>query len=705
MRPESTHNVVRFGVFEVDLACAELRKQGLRLRLQEQPFQILAALLEKPGEVVTREELARRLWQDGTVVDYDRGLNAAVTRLRQALSDSAETPRYIETVARRGYRFICSVEGSAHPILEPETPPAKKRNWFGPVVSAGSVLLAVAAWWAINRKPAETAQQVLNPVPITAEPGIEQAPSFSPDGNQIAYEWYRSPSDRHIYVKLIGPGDPIQLTQGPNEDFSPAWSPNGRFIAFLRHLENKTIGVFLVPALGGVARKIHEYPESVIFKIALQYRRLDWMPDSKHLIVSGPEKSSGSDGLFVLSTENGQTSWLTKPTANNPTSDLDAAVSPDGRTIAFARGVPEGANNVFLLQISKDLQPIAEPRLLTSEGRNPQWISGGLRLLIAHKGGLARIALEPGSEPRRILGITGSLIPFAVSSNGRLAYGIRSTDSNIWRQQIPPENGAAPPPIAIITSTATDMTPHYSPDGSQITFMSRRSGNSQIWICSNKGTSCSQFTTTIHDGITGSPRWSPDGKKIAFDSSISGNFDIYAMDVNGGTPQPLASSPALEAVPRWSQDGKYIYFSSTRSGSPQLWKVPSTGGDAIQITHLGGHAVLESADGRSIYYVKNPDNTQLWKSAFDGSGERPIIENVYGRSFVVTMDRIYYLQRQPDNTATLRYLNLANGQDRKISSIDKPILQGLSLSPDGKYLIYSQTDNYGGDLMFVPDFH
>ena len=101
---------VRFGAFEVDMRTAEVRKHGLRVRLQEQPFQILAALLERPGEIVTRDELIRRLWADGTVVDYEGGLNAAVTRLRQALSDSAETPRYLETVARRGYRWIAPVE-------------------------------------------------------------------------------------------------------------------------------------------------------------------------------------------------------------------------------------------------------------------------------------------------------------------------------------------------------------------------------------------------------------------------------------------------------------------------------------------------------------------------------------------------------------------------------------------------------------------
>jgi DNA-binding winged helix-turn-helix (wHTH) protein len=118
---EASHRTVRFGVFEVDLDRGELRKHGLSIRLQDQPFQVLAALLERPGEVVSREELIQRLWPDGTVVDFDRGLNAAVTRLRQALSDSADTPRYVETVARRGYRFLGIVQ-RADPAAERSAP-------------------------------------------------------------------------------------------------------------------------------------------------------------------------------------------------------------------------------------------------------------------------------------------------------------------------------------------------------------------------------------------------------------------------------------------------------------------------------------------------------------------------------------------------------------------------------------------------------
>src|SRR4051812_36058433 len=106
----SAPSIVRFGPYELDLRTAELRKHDLKISLQDQPFQILVALLERPGEVVLREELRRRLWGDDTVVEFDHGINAAVKRLRDALRESAEEPRYIETLARRGYRFIGELE-------------------------------------------------------------------------------------------------------------------------------------------------------------------------------------------------------------------------------------------------------------------------------------------------------------------------------------------------------------------------------------------------------------------------------------------------------------------------------------------------------------------------------------------------------------------------------------------------------------------
>ena len=209
MQPEASPRIVRFGVFDVDLGRGELRKQGVRLRLQEQPFQVLAALLEQPGEIVSREELIRRLWPDGTVVDFDRGLNAAITRLRQTLSDSAETPRYVETVARRGYRFVAAVDtpGTAPVLVERRL--TKRRLW--PAIAAVAVVagLVLATSVMVRRQP-PVAPAVLDPTPLTTDPGSERNPTFSPDGSQVAYEWDRGDGVPRIYMKAVGAGDPIR---------------------------------------------------------------------------------------------------------------------------------------------------------------------------------------------------------------------------------------------------------------------------------------------------------------------------------------------------------------------------------------------------------------------------------------------------------------------------------------------------------------
>src|SRR2546426_7144241 len=115
-------STVRFGVFELDVVAGELRKGGVRIRLQEQPFQVLAFLLEHPGDVVTREELRQKLWQADTFVDFDHSLNTAINKLREALGDSASSPRYVETLARRGYRFLAPLERREAP------PPAQQSN-------------------------------------------------------------------------------------------------------------------------------------------------------------------------------------------------------------------------------------------------------------------------------------------------------------------------------------------------------------------------------------------------------------------------------------------------------------------------------------------------------------------------------------------------------------------------------------------------
>jgi DNA-binding winged helix-turn-helix (wHTH) protein len=225
-----TRQVIRFATFEVDLQAQELRKGGLRLKLSGQPFQVLAILLEQPGVVVTREELQKRLWPD-TFVDVDHNLNTAINKIREALGDSSESPRFVETLPRRGYRFIApiTVNGTAaaavmHTPGNRSTSVPKSVARTRPLLASGllgtvMVLVATGLWiYERSETPGPPPQRMLTR--ITFDDGLQSEPTWSPDGRYIAYS-----SDRggkfDIWVQQVSGGDPIQITKGPGHHWQP----------------------------------------------------------------------------------------------------------------------------------------------------------------------------------------------------------------------------------------------------------------------------------------------------------------------------------------------------------------------------------------------------------------------------------------------------------------------------------------------------
>jgi Tol biopolymer transport system component len=157
-------------------------------------------------------------------------------------------------------------------------------------------------------------------------------------------------------------------------------------------------------------------------------------------------------------------------------------------------------------------------------------------------------------------------------------------------------------------------------------------------------------------------------------------------------------------MPSWSHDGRWIYFSSTVTGRQEIWKIPSAGGKAVQVTRNGGFVAFESPDGKALFYTKIDQNAKLWRSAADGSGETVVLDGVAFRGFVVAADRVYYLRQEPNNSFAIRCYVIATREDSQIASFAKPVSLGLSISPDGKYLIYSQRLD-ASNLMLVEDFH
>ena len=319
--PGSEPRLVRFGVFELDTRTRELRKRGTKLKLPEQSIQILATLLERGGELVTRDELQKKLWPNDTIVEFDHSINAAIKRLRQALGDTAETPRFIETLPRRGYRFIYPVPSeTGQPNESPKDNPPPRRRWLSSAAAAGLAILAVsgAVWVGKRTNAGSRTPQPSRENPLISLPGAVSSPSFSPDGKQVAYSWRdaEGAGGAGMYVKLVEAGTALRLTNPPQDDHTPKWSPDGQWVAFWRHLPPNS-GVHVVSALGGSARRITGLESC---------GGLDWLPDGQHLLVSqsrvvpeepgnGSTTATAPSRLWLVAVETGQRQPLTSPPA------------------------------------------------------------------------------------------------------------------------------------------------------------------------------------------------------------------------------------------------------------------------------------------------------------------------------------------------------------------------------------------------------
>src|SRR6516225_3257882 len=225
--PLGVGETLRFGVFAVDRKTGELRRNGVKVRLQDQPLQILLTLLERPGEVVTREELRGRLWPDDTFVDFEHSINTAVRRLRDALGDSAENPRFVETVARRGYRFLAPVSGAPEVSAPPEMavlrPHAVRRWWILGVVAV-ALLVGVIVGWHAGTSTATRAGNISERRLTANAPELPVIDGvISPDGKYLAF------TDRSgFYLRQIDTGETHAISVPNGFNARPrSWFPDG----------------------------------------------------------------------------------------------------------------------------------------------------------------------------------------------------------------------------------------------------------------------------------------------------------------------------------------------------------------------------------------------------------------------------------------------------------------------------------------------
>lgn len=557
----------RFGVFEVDLRGGELRRNGSRVKLQEQPFQILALLLERPGEVVTREELRHRLWPADTFVDFDHSLNAAIKRLRDALGDAAENPRFVETMARRGYRFVAPVNGT-HPSGEAiaAVPVVPRTAWKWQLVVAAAVLLTfgVGVGLFLGRK----SPAVRTPVAerrLTANPADDPVIGgvISPDGRYLAFA-----DKTGFYLRQVETGEthPVPLPTGLALK-TAGWSPEG-----------------------GVGA-----------------RPLSWFPDGVHLVVGWVTRPEEQQSLWAISVMGGTPRKLTDE-------GFRPAVSPDGSQIAFVKG-EEGRQELWRMQSDgeRPRQEVCDPGywygavVWSPDGGSLAYVRA--KFLPKYLRMEASIELHDLSSGRSEVLLSDPRLGSALAwgAGGRLIYSMaelppNENDSNLWWVQLDARSHPSGSPTRLTRESGFAESPSLTADGKRLAFF-KQTWQPDVYITELNGqkTRLSEPRRLTLDERADFPySWTPDGKAIVFTSDRDGPFHIFKQGAGQATPELLVGGKEQLGIPRLTPDGLSILYLITpklgeNAKNVRLMRVPLAGGPPEFVLEGPGISNLQCA--------------------------------------------------------------------------------------------------------------
>jgi Tol biopolymer transport system component/DNA-binding winged helix-turn-helix (wHTH) protein len=731
---------VRFGIFEVDLKAGELRRSGMRVHLQEQPLRILEMLLERHGEVVSRDEIKQALWPGDEFGEFDHAINVAIKKLREALGDNADNPLFVETMARRGYRFIApmtdlaSVSGNGEPATAalPAMMPAEKHTprsrlfW----VSAAVVLILVATIAGLERWFRPSASSVYQPQEFTTMQGVARKPAFSPDGNEIAFSWadLQNPQSR-IYVQALGASTARKLIDDPeptHEELLPKWWPDGTRIAYIRYLPNESDEIWTVPRTGGAPSKLLSLKQVLGFAIA---------PDSQSIAIAESGGTEQSFSIFIVSLRDGSRRALLPSSQAVPsgmgayrTGDMAPEFSPDGRSIAFVRWGSSGADLYQVPAIGGNPQRLTKQNVRNIDGY--AWVPDGQSLIVSLRQSattvlaLWRVWLR--GERWEPLGVTSSRTSDpAVSADGhRLAFAQNTQAStNIYRYELAGSGLVRRvEPRNITYATCCDRYPAWSPDGSKIAFQSTRSGHYEIYVANSDGSNPVQITSFAAK-LAGSPRWSPDGKQIAFDYRPDDHSHIFLVDATGGAARQITFDSTNDMRPQFSDDGQWVYFGRTKPGGTDIWKVATKGGEPV---FVAADSISGRIIGNDLYFSKlfKPG---VYSRRLSGGDERLLIPESDGVEFDIRQDGIYF-SREPEGDHThfdvsgttsvngrdpdlrrcrsreMFYYDFARGRAKPVLQTQVPICYGVAASPDHKWLLVSGISSPQSRIMLVPNF-
>jgi eukaryotic-like serine/threonine-protein kinase len=615
VRSELTKKTVRFGAFALDLDTGELRRHGIRVRLQDKSFQIVQALLEQSGQVVTRDDLRKRLWPDDTFVDFESGLNTAVNRLRLALGDSAENPTYIETVARKGYRFI-GVVAEALEHVEPvrvETavtpiqfsPPA--RPWTLVAIIAAAVLIALALW-ITRRAPAQASFHQ-----ITFRQGIVGSARFAPDGQTILYT-----------ANWEGKGSQLYLAN----TVSPESREVGYRSVLLAGVSTTTelALLFLDPTSGHRGGNLSRVPLNggAPLTIATKVFGAEWTTDGKGLAIYRKEPRES-----VIEYPIGKVLYRTAGDITH------LRISPRGDGFAFLEHPVRGDDGgmvrwVDLHGVTRDLTGwwASAVGLAWSPSGREVWFtasqSGVRRALYAVtvSGALRQIAVMPGAlmlfdisrSGRVLLSLDRERMMIQASLNGQPKESDATWFDWSHAQDISPDGkwmlfdetgeGGGPNHGVFLRNAVNNSVVRLG-DGKALAL-----SPDQKWavaLNTSKPTSLSFLTDApeMPRSISGNGltyrrvRFFPDGRHLLVSGNLPGKpLRLFVQPVNGGAPAPLNPDVYLDFAVI-SPDGKQI---AGLDENQKAAVVPASGGLPQELAIPFPAMPLEwSADGKALF--------------------------------------------------------------------------------------------------------
>lgn len=662
-----TNHIYRFGEFTVDSDQRVLLRDGKPVSLTPKAFDTLLILVESSGRIVEKEEIKRRLWPDTFVEEANIAFN--IQQLRKTLNDDARNPRYIGTVAKRGYRFIAEVEvvpGNGRPEIqspvsnaetaavetahdgqiEASAVPASRilRNRFIALAGAGLIVLAIAGtivWRMSNRpagvgdgaKPSDTESPLISRIKVEQLTGTGQSfhLAISPDGKYVAYE-REVEKKGGIWIRQLATNTNVELVPPTERVYGLAFANNGEYLYFVK---GDPTAMYRIPLLGGVPTKILDAPQGN-FSLSRSNNQIAFIRETTN--AEGQRE-------YSLFTANADGSGERKLLTGTHPYGLDTPVwTPDGNSILCSYGNSTGGGQEFGL-IEVNVADGRKKELGSSKFfriTKMAWLADGKSLIVSARKNLA--------DNNQLWRLAYPGMQLTQMTEGLTSYADLSLTANA-------DKGVA----------------------------SQETLSSEIWVGPSRDPRLLRKITQA----AGSFGWAPNGQ-LVYSSTASGNRDLWIMRADGTEQKQLTVDPALDITPRVTQDNRYIVFVSNRSGDFQLWRMDLDGSNQIQLTRGGpkNHHTI-SADSKWVFY-NTTDDWHLWKMSIDGG------EPVKVAGYVATLPSLSPDQKtivcvgRKGLSRELLFLPFAGGPpSRRIEvSISRSVGYRIKWTPDGKALIY-----------------